>query len=210
LLYLCRLSFSDPERSEIVKGRESGMPDEAYWSSFFDVEAAIGKLLKGTNAGSDLVEFGCGYGTFTIPAAGLIKGRVTAFDIDPAMVAFVQGRACELGLANIDVHERDFAVLGTGLEAYSQAHAMIYNLLHLEDPVALLREAHRVLHKGGSLSVIHWRSDVETPRGPSLDIRPTPRQCQAWIEEAGFGVIEEIDLRECCPYHFGLIASVRS
>lgn len=82
---------------------------------------------------------------------------------------------------------------------------MIFNLLHLEDPVALLREAYRVLDYGGSLSVIHWRRDIPTPRGPSLSIRPSPQQCRTWMEEAGFRSVRSVDLESCCPYHFGLV-----
>jgi hypothetical protein len=92
------------------------------------------------------------------------------------------------------------------IPAQSQAHAMIYNLLHLGQSVSLLLEAHRVLRAGGTLPVIHWRSDIPTPRGPALAIRPTPDQCRAWMTEAGFHTIRDIDLQDCCPYHFGLIA----
>jgi hypothetical protein len=77
--------------------------------------------------------------------------------------------------------------------------------LHLESPVALLREAYRVLGAGGVLSVIHWRSDIATPRGPSLEIRPTAEQCRAWMQEAGFKAIQNVDLQASCPYHFGLL-----
>jgi len=40
---------------------------------------------------------------------------------------------------------------------------MIYNLLHIEQPEKLLKEAGRILKPGGTVSVIHWRSDIETP-----------------------------------------------
>jgi ubiquinone/menaquinone biosynthesis C-methylase UbiE len=83
---------------------------------------------------------------------------------------------------------------------------MVYNLLHLEEPVALLHEACRVLQPGGRLSVIHWRRDIPTPRGPSLAIRPTPGQCKEWIAAAGFHRIQDVDISACCPYHFGLVA----
>jgi hypothetical protein len=62
-----------------------------------------------------------------------------------------------------------------------------------------------VLGTGGAVSVIHWRSDIPTPRGPSLDIRPTPEQCREWMQEAGFTAVQTIDLQSCCPYHFGLL-----
>ncbi len=190
-----------------MKGRESGMPDEEFWNSFFATEGALESLLGNNGVQGDLLEFGCGYGTFTIPAAGRTTGIVTALDIDPEMVERLKSLAEEYRLSNIRPQLRDFVANGTGLDSASQAHAMVFNLLHLEHPVTLLREAHRVLQSGGVLSVIHWRSDIPTPRGPSLEIRPTPEQCRAWLSEAGFGRITNVDLEEFCPFHYGLVAT---
>lgn len=188
-----------------MKGRESGMPDETYWATFFDADKAVDTLLGRTGVPGDLVEFGCGYGTFTLPAARRSGGKVTALDIEPDMVASVNRKAETSGLANVQALVRDFVAQGTGLADGSQAHAMIYNLLHLENPTALLFEAARVLRPGGTLSVIHWRSDIPTPRGPSLAIRPSPDQCRIWMAASGFTDIQLVDLQHCCPFHFGLI-----
>lgn len=188
-----------------MKGRESGMPEEAYWASFFAPEDCLDRLLCLDSPEGNIVEFGCGYGTFTLPAARRTRGLVTALDIEPEMVASVQQKAETAGHDNIRAIVRDFVAHGSGLADASQAHAMIFNLLHLDQPVALLREAHRNLQVAGSLSVIHWRSDMATPRGPSLAIRPTPEQCRSWMTEAGFQFIQFVDLQHCCPYHFGLI-----
>lgn len=188
-----------------MKGRESGMPDEAYWASFFDADAAIDRLL-GLSVEGNVIEFGCGYGSFTVPAARRTAGSVTALDIEPEMVDCVRQKVVACNLSNIQAEVRDFVAHGTGVATGSQAHAMIFNLLHLEQPVDLLREAYRTLQDDGVLSVIHWRSDIPTPRGPSLAIRPTPEQCRAWMAEAGFRAIESVDLQSCCPFHFGLLA----
>lgn len=190
-----------------MKGRESGMPEESWWASFFDVEGALDSLLGKGNIQGDLVEFGSGYGTFVLPAARRTKGIVTALDVEPEMVALVRQKASELHLINVEVVQRDFVADGTGLEAGSHSHAMIYNLLHLENPVGLLREAHRILKPKGTLSVMHWRSDIPTPRGPSLHIRPLPEQCRDWMIEAGFTGVTAVNIHAFCPYHFGLVAS---
>jgi len=191
-----------------MKGRDSGMPEEAYWATFFAPEAALDRLIPEDAKGGDVVEFGCGYGTFTLPAARSVGGIMTALDIEPEMVEVV-GRKADLERQNnIRVVLRDFVAHGTGLQDRSQRHAMIFNLLHLEEPVSLLREARRVLANGGSISIIHWRSDIPTPRGPSLAIRPSPEQCRTWLEQAGFQRIEAVDLQTCCPYHFGLLGWV--
>ncbi len=187
-----------------MKIRESGMPDEVRWASFFDCEAAVGKLFGVTEVQGDVVEFGCGYGSFTVPAAQRTSGVVTALDIEPGMIDVVRGKAASLGLHNIRAELRDFVADGAGVAAGSQAHAMIFNLLHLAQPGKLLLEARRTLRDGGVLSVMHWRSDIATPRGPPLAIRPTPEQCRQWMADAGFRDIESVDLQDGCPFHFGL------
>lgn len=191
----------------MAKARESGMPDEAYWSTFFDADALIARLFDGVDGRGNVAEFGSGYGTFTLPAARRTAGIVYALDIEADLIAHLRHKAAAQGIANIHARVRDFVAAGSGLAPATQDHAMLYNLLHLEAPVVLLQEAYRVLQPGGRLSVIHWRSDVPTPRGPSLDIRPTPAQCATWIAAAGFGHIQHVDVADCCPYHYGIVAS---
>lgn len=182
------------------------MPDEAYWASFFHPEGVLDRLLDAGDSDCNVVEFGCGYGTFTLPAARRTRGQVTALDIETAMVQLVAQRAKAEDLSNVHAEVRDFVERGTGLADRSQGHAMVFNLLHIEAPVALLKEAFRALHPGGVLSVIHWRSDIETPRGPPMAIRPLPEQCAAWLGEAGFDAVYPVDLNGYAPYHFGLMA----
>lgn len=188
-----------------MKGRESGMPEEAYWATFFDAERILDRFLPPAGLDGNAVEFGCGYGTFTMALARRTSGIVTALDIEEEMVKCVQQKIDIASCPNIQVAVTDFVANGSGLADGSQAHAMIFNLLHLENPVALLREAHRILGRDGTLSVTHWRSDIPTPRGPSLDIRPSPEQCREWMQAGGFKHIEYVDLQTCSPYHFGLI-----
>lgn len=189
-----------------MKVRDSGMPDEDYWASFFDAEKAIEQLLPHHTIHGDWIEFGGGYGTFTLPAAKRISGTLNTFDIEPEMTKRIKQISSEQNVNNLIIEQRDFVQFGTGLPSHSQSGVMIYNLLHLENPVVLLQEAFRALKSGGCLSVIHWRTDIPTPRGPALAIRPTPVQCAEWMELAGFTGIERIELNDCCPYHYGLIA----
>lgn len=189
-----------------MKGRESGMPEEAYWASFFDPQTVLDRLRLPLDGSENILEFGCGYGTFTLPAASRTRGTVTALDIEPEMVRLVAQRARDAGLVNVRAEVRDFVEYGTGVPDASQGRVMVFNLLHIEDPLALLREALRILQPGGSLSVIHWRSDIETPRGPPLAIRPKPEQCAAWLSEAGFAAVIQVHLGQSAPYHYGLFA----
>ena len=152
----------------------------------------------------DVVEFGCGYGTFTIPAAGAVSGTVFAFDIEPDLVEQTNRKAREAGLSNVRAAVRDFLAGGTGLPDGAAGYAMAFNILHIEDPLALLREAHRVLAPAGRLGILHWRADIDTPRGPPPAIRPTPERCREWAEAAGFRAVAAPDLC-CCSWHWGLV-----
>ena len=163
------------------------MPEADYWNScFFDAECIIRTMFEEKDCEGNIVEFGSGYGTFTFPAAKNSTGTVFALDIEPDLIERLQQKAKEGSVRNIHADVRDFVANGTGLESGTQPHAMIFNLLHLEQPVELLQEAHRLLGKGGKLSVIHWRSDIPTPRGPALDIRPTPEQCKDGLKLQDF------------------------
>lgn len=186
-----------------MKTRESGMPPEEMWQSFFDPIAVLTKLGLDTNC-ADVLEFGCGYGTFTIPAAKLIRGKVFAMDIEPEMLAVTAAKAKANGVENIELMQRDFVTEGSGLADATIDYVMLFNILHAEERMALLLEARRVLRPHGKLAIIHWNFDASTPRGPSMSIRTKPGQCRAWAEGVGFTAISpnEIDLP---PYHYGLV-----
>ncbi len=180
------------------------MPDESLWATFFTPVEVLRSLSL--NAMTEVaVDFGCGYGTFTVAAAQKIRGLVLAFDIDPQMVSRTQNYAVEVGLTNVIASQCDFVVDGTGLPADSADYAMLFNILHAEHPEGLTREAYRILQPGGALAVMHWRCDPNTPRGPSLDIRPRPEQCMEWCRNVGFDVASTIVI-DLPPYHYGFLA----
>ncbi|HJO92610.1 MAG TPA: class I SAM-dependent methyltransferase [Victivallales bacterium] len=185
-----------------MKVRDSGMPDETYWESFFKPECLLDNFIEDKISGN-IVEFGCGYGTFTIAAAHKTTGNIICFDIEKDMIERTNTRCTADGLNNVITINRDFISNGTGLRNSSVEFVMLFNLLHLQNPHIILREAFRILCKGGKLAVIHWNYDSSTPRGPSLEIRPKPEQCKLWGEKAGFTFESYIDLK-CCPYHYGL------
>ena len=177
------------------------MPDRQMWEKFFNPESILFNLGLDAQV-HDVVEVGCGYGTFTIPAARVIKGRIYAYDIDEEMIRITNTEAEKAGLNNINVVLRDIVVDGTGLADDSVDYVMLFNILHLENPTALLSESKRILRKGGKLGVIHWNYDLATPRGPSMDIRPKPEDCIKWAQSVGFKNPLRHDLK---PYHYGIV-----
>ncbi len=185
------------------KTRESGMPEEEIWGRFFNPESIL-KTLGVSSTCVHVAEFGCGYGTFTIPAAQLVNGTVYAFDIEKEMVNTTRAKAYKHGLKNIHVEQRDFVSAGTSLADETIDYAMLFNILHAEECEDMLREAWRILKTHRKLGIIHWNYDPTTPRGPSMEIRPKPEQCRHWAEKVGFRsqTEEPIDLP---PYHYGWI-----
>lgn len=179
------------------------MPAVELWESFFDPTGIL-EALGCQRISGDAVEFGCGYGTFTLSAAQQVSGFLYASDIDPAMVASTTARALEYGIGNIVIEERDFLGSGSGRPDASVSFAMLFNILHVEDAISLLREAYRNLRQGGMAAVIHWKHDMQTPRGPPLAIRPSPEQCAAWAEGAGFCVQSVVRELPNSPWHWGM------
>lgn len=189
----------------MARGRESEMPSRPVWEEFFDPDSVLSALgCEGLSG--DIVDFGCGYGTFAIAAARRTAGIVYALDIDPSMLRTTLERAAQAALHNVSVERRDFVADGCGRPDCSVSYVMLFNILHIEDPIRLLREARRVLRAGGIAAVIHWRSDIQTPRGPSLGIRPRPEQCRAWADETGLRWLSSPELVGC-PWHWGMTLS---
>lgn len=132
-----------------MKVRDGGMPEEAYWESLFDVPLILDRLGVDPSIG-DAVELGCGYGTFSLAIARRIAGTLRTFDIEPGMVDRTRTRAREAGLANLRCAHRDLLRQGYGVDHGSQDAVFLFNILHVEEPVALLSGAARLLAPGGA------------------------------------------------------------
>lgn len=170
--------------------RDSGMPEESYWESLFDVPLILHRL--GISRFRDVAELGCGYGTFSIPIADAISGALYTCDIDPVMITRTLERAAD---RRIVCQLRDVVTSGFGVQVDA---ALLFNILHCEEPVTLLRHA---AEAAPDVLAIHWRYG-ETPRGPALDIRPRPEQVVQWGREAGLAPVGEV--MDLPPWHYGL------
>ncbi len=111
-------------------------------------------------------------------------------------------KAKELNINNVKTILCDFLSEGSGLNESDVDFAMLFNILHLENPAGLLKEAYRILKSCGKIGIIHWNYDASTPRGPPMDIRPKPEQIRQWAESVGFIFERQLDLK---PYHYGLV-----
>jgi ubiquinone/menaquinone biosynthesis C-methylase UbiE len=187
-----------------MKVRDSGMPEETKWNDFFNVDFLLSELNIDSQI-NDLVEIGSGYGTFTLPTAKLIQGKLFAFDIEDEMIETLNQKIEKEQIKNIVLSKRDILTHSTGLPDNSTDYVMLFNILHHESPLDFINEAYRILKPKGTIGIIHWRSDISTPRGPDLNIRPKPEQIASWFDKQRFQIEKQPFIIE--PYHFGLIIS---
>jgi SAM-dependent methyltransferase len=184
-----------------MKVDDSGMPDEAYWNSLFDIRGIVNWLAISSKTVA-IVEIGCGYGTFTVPVARRLSGALHAFDIEPSMIDVARRNVGSAGLSNVTFGLRDVIDQGTGLEPNSTDMVLLFNLLHSGERGFLLKEASRILKDRGIVAIIHWRKDIPTPRGPALDVRPD--QGQILTASEGLGLAIHGHSRTLKPYHWGI------
>ncbi len=144
----------------------------------------------GLRAEQRIADLGCGYGFFALTAAEIVgpKGLVAGVDINAEGLDELQERARAR-----KVNGTITTYLASGLtvplpDGYVEI-ALIANVLHeLADPLAYLREAHRILADGGWVWVIEWQKK-ETTMGPPLQERKSVEEWTALIAEAGFNHI---------------------
>src|SRR2546430_16555911 len=115
----------------MAKGRESDMPPPELWEGFFEPDGILEALGCGVSPG-DVVEFGCGYGTFTIAAARQISGTVYASDIDPTMVRATVARRVQAGIRSVVGETRDFVADGCGPPGAWATFGLLCHILDIE------------------------------------------------------------------------------
>ncbi|XDD50563.1 class I SAM-dependent methyltransferase [Leptospira sp. WS92.C1] len=184
------------------------MPEVEYWDSLFNVSLILERMELLQDIGT-IVEFGSGYGTFTLPLARNRKNRIIAFEIETDLVQNLREKAKQEGLDQIISTEKDIIGQGTSLTSDSVDYVMIFNLLHHDDPITILEEAYRILKPRGFAGLVHWNYDPNTPRGPKMEIRPKPEEIYNWAKKAKFQIefTMPIDLP---PYHYGFLAKKES
>jgi ubiquinone/menaquinone biosynthesis C-methylase UbiE len=100
-----------------------------------------------------VLDYGCGPGSYVLPVIRLIGdiGTLFALDVNPLAIKAVQRLASKKGMSNVRVILSDCA---TGLPTAGIDVALLYDILHdLENCAEVLAELHRILKPEGILSV---------------------------------------------------------
>jgi len=171
-----------------------------------------------------LVDIGCGRG-FYFPLYQDLGIRVTGVerDADPLAIALLRGQSIGADIVEGSAETLPFADCGFEVAVLSEI------LEHLDDPVAALREAHRILAKDGMLLVtvphanypflwdpINWVLDRTTHRpirrGPLAGIWAnhvrlyTSEEVTAQITAAGFRVEQvAFQTHHCMPFVHNIV-----
>lgn len=180
------------------------MPAEQLWDTFFNPDELIEKIGIDHQV-KTLIDIGCGYGTFLLPMAEVVSNKVIGIDIDPAMIAICRSKiaaqqASKIELINGDISDED-TVRRMKNDQGDIDFITLFNILHCEEPFTLLKNVYDLLNVNGRMAITHWKYE-DTPRGPSMEIRPKPEMIIKWATNAGFTLAQQVELP---PYHYGLV-----
>jgi 2-polyprenyl-3-methyl-5-hydroxy-6-metoxy-1,4-benzoquinol methylase len=211
---------SVPERDQFWLNRLSGksrgrlpatsMPDPDWW---VDMWPQPEKTLKamGLQSGMSVLDLGCGYGHFTIPAAQVVNPSVVVgIDIDLPILNQAKQQQASQGVANCLWLNQDLLGIPR-LIANQFDYIMIHSTFHgLPNPGEFVSEIVNLLNPKGYFSVVNWlpipREQtiwLGKPRGPKTELRIAPQQLLSIVQSATEQLIP-VEYTELQPFHYGV------
>jgi ubiquinone/menaquinone biosynthesis C-methylase UbiE len=162
--------------------------------------------IAGLSEGARVADLGCGArGYFSLQAAKLVgtKGVVYAVDILKSALNGVESNARLHGLSNIRTLWSDLEKFGaTKLPENYLDFALLINILfQTVDDETVIKEAVRLLKRGGKLLVVDWKK-TGAPFGPPIQDRSSPEEIKQIVNRLGLKLEKEF---EAGPYHYGLV-----
>lgn len=161
-----------------------------------------------------VADLGAGSGFFTFEAARLVgeDGQVYAVDILKTVIEKLGKEAKSKGYpqikpvwSNLEIYGAAKAIANSSVDL-----AILSNTLHQnpkEKQQAILKEAIRMLKKGGRLLVIEWLPDKKSPFGPAKETRITP---EVVINNALSVGLRQDKKFFPGPYHYALVLRKKS
>ena len=121
------------------------------------------KILEqvGIQSGMNVLDFGAGTGSFSVPVAQLVgpTGKVYTVDIHPLAIAEIRKKADTKGIKNLyTIHTN----CETKLPDESIDVVLLFYVLHdFKKPDLIIKEIGRILKRGGFLAVIDHKFDKD-------------------------------------------------
>ncbi len=138
-------------------------PGELQFKRWLDKNASEALVKVGVEAGHVVLDFGCGSGTYTIPAAKLVgkDGRVYALDISKKALDKMEKKAEQEGLGNI-VRIDSSGGKKIPIEDESVNHVLLIDVLQeIEEREFLFDEVYRILKPNGVVTIFPMHIDIE-------------------------------------------------
>ncbi len=171
--------------------------------SFADPERVVEQLLL--TEGMTVADFGAGAGFLAVRAAERVgkSGKVFVVDIQKELLTKATNLAKQHHLDTlVFVHADLESEAGTGLQGASLDVVIVSNLLfQVEHPDRVIKEAFRILQKGGRMLVVDWRGSFSS-MGPEPQHVFPEDETKAMALAAGFSFLNDIDAGS---YHYGLV-----
>lgn len=156
-------------------------------------------------ATDSVADFGAGSGFMSRAAAALVvQGDVFAIEIHREIVARLARDAQEAPLKNLHALWGDIELPGgTRLDNESVTFVIISNVLfHLDDKVACINEAKRVLKPGGRLLIVDW-SESFGGIGPAVHAVVSKQQALELCAHAGLTMVT--DALQAGDHHYAIL-----
>lgn len=132
------------------------LPGEMEFREWLSDNASWILREVGLKARQTVLDFGCGPGIFTMPAAKIAgeNGLVIALDVRSQSLERVREKAMDAGLNNIKTVLVEGPDLSTDLTNESIDVILVFDMLHaVNDRQGLFLELHRILKTNGFLSI---------------------------------------------------------
>lgn len=172
--------------------------------ALFDINNILSKM--GIDERQRVAELGCGnFGFFVFPLARLVgrQGKVYAVDILKPTLEEIKKEAKKNNFPQIITVWSNLEIFKAAtIETSSLDSALLINVLHQsEKKIEIMREAIRLLKRGGKLLIVEWKN-TDLPLGPPPDKRVKLESLRSAIPKIGLSITEEF---EAGPYHYGLV-----
>lgn len=139
-------------------GWDKACPDyESYWAAQLAPAHEMLLAMAGIARGETVLDVACGTGLVSFPAAAAAApgGMLVGMDISEAMVLRAREQAERRGLRNASFERAGAESLPAPNEAFDVVLCAL-GLMYVPDPIAALREMHRVLRSGGRAVAAVW------------------------------------------------------